>query len=282
MLRWLLRLVALGAFIGIAFLSYGYWEATRPPIARTATIALKDWPDNMPPLRIVLLADTQMAGPDMTPERLKDITAQINREKADLVLLGGDYISEKTAATAHYSADEAIAPLADLQARLGVVAVLGNHDYWANEAAFIAALKQYNISLLRNQAIAIGPVNLVGIDDEFTGHADVMAASTSLALLPDAPNLVLTHDPDIIPDIPFDTALIMAGHTHCGQIVLPFIGPLTSVSKYGMRFHCGLFEDEGRKIVITAGTGTSILPLRIGARPDYWVITLLAADDADA
>lgn len=67
---------------------------------------------------------------------------------------------------------------------------------------------------------------------------------------------------------------MLAGHTHCGQIRLPLIGALSYESDYGDRFSCGLKVEGRRRIVITAGLGTSVLPLRLGAPPDLWLLTL--------
>ncbi len=258
----------------MSFLGYGYLEATRDPIARGADVIVPDWPKDTPPLKIILLSDTQMAGPDMTPERLSAIVEQVNTHNADIIALAGDYISQKTFSTKHYTAGQSIAPLKNLKANMGIVAVLGNHDYWAGEEGFIAAFNDANIPVLRNEAISIGPINMVGIDDEFTRHHDIEAAEESLKRLSPAPNVVLTHGPDVTPKIKFDTAVILAGHTHCGQIKLPFIGAIKQVSRYGERFECGYLKDRYNYIVISAGLGTSIFPIRINAPPDFWVITL--------
>ena len=69
-------------------------------------------------------------------------------------------------------------------------------------------------------------------------------------------------------------SLLLAGHTHCGQIVLPFYGPLSSVSRYGLRYNCGVIREDSKTLVVGAGLGTSVLPLRLGAVPDMWLLTL--------
>ena len=258
----------------MSILGYGYLETTRAPVALGADIIVEEWSEDSPPLKVILLSDIQMAGPDMSPERLATIVEQVNSHDADIIALAGDYISQKILSTKHYSAQESIAPLRNLKAKLGVVAVLGNHDYWAGEADFIQAFKDANIPLLRNEAIAVGPINIVGIDDEYTGHDDVKAAQESLEKLPNAPNFVLTHSPDIAPRIKFDTSVILAGHTHCGQIRLPFIGSIKKISRYGEKYECGYLKDRYNYIIVSAGLGTSILPIRFNAPPDFWVVTL--------
>ena len=123
-LRWLLLL----ALAGAALLAKGYWNATRDPVIRSASVEVGEWPAGQGPLRILLLSDTHVAGPDMPPERLARIVGDLNRLKPDLVLIAGDLVSEKRLATHIYTAAEVVAPLGRLQAPLGVVVAPGNHD----------------------------------------------------------------------------------------------------------------------------------------------------------
>jgi predicted MPP superfamily phosphohydrolase len=93
--------------------------------------------------------------------------------------------------------------------------------------------------------------------------------------LPGAP-ILLSHSPDPFARLPDDAGdlLMLAGHTHCGQARLPFYGAIISVSDYGARFECGLVRENGRTLIVTAGLGTSGLPLRLGAAPDLWLVTV--------
>jgi predicted MPP superfamily phosphohydrolase len=86
--------------------------------------------------------------------------------------------------------------------------------------------------------------------------------------------ILLTHSPDVLPSVPDDVTLILAGHTHCGQIRLPVIGPIATMSHVGKRFACGLRRAGAKRIITSAGLGTSRLPLRLGAVPDVWLLTL--------
>ena len=85
---------------------------------------------------------------------------------------------------------------------------------------------------------------------------------------------MLSHSPDPFPALHGDVTLMLAGHTHCGQIQLPFLGALFTESRYGRRYACGRMEEYGHTLIVSAGLGTSIVPLRLGARPDLWLITL--------
>ncbi len=266
-----------------------YSIAVRDPVIRRASIRLPDWPADAPPVKVMLVSDVHVAGPDMPPERLARIVRQINAAKPDLVLFAGDFVSDKRLSTHKYWALEAMAPLAKLTAPLGVVAVLGNHDHWRGETAMAIALQIAHVTLLNNGAMRTGPFIIGGVDDDFTGHAKVpetLAAITRLAEDPADPRpaakIILTHSPDIMPGLPRAgqsdfVSLLLAGHTHCGQIVLPFYGPVSSVSRYGLRYNCGVIRENGTTLVVGAGLGTSILPLRLGAVPDMWLLTLGAS-----
>jgi predicted MPP superfamily phosphohydrolase len=105
--------------LGAAFLAYMFAEARRMPVMRVATLDLPDYPAGVAPLRVALLTDTHMAGPDESPERLERIVAALNAQRPDLVLLGGDYIGEPKAFGRSYSRATTVAAFARLKARLG-------------------------------------------------------------------------------------------------------------------------------------------------------------------
>ncbi len=265
---WLLLL------IGVATVAKGLWNARAEPIVRTATVSVENWPDDSQPLRILLISDTHVAGPDMPPERLRAILSRLNRLKPDLVLLAGDFHSGKRTATRLYDAAELTAPFSALRAQLGVYAVAGNHDYWAGHGPILAGLRKARVRVLRNEAVRRGPLIVGGVDDEVTGHDNLAATYAAMDALGTGPRLLLTHSPDIVPDLPAPVDAVLAGHTHCGQIDLPLFGAISYASDYDDRFACGEIDDRGQKVFVGAGLGTSILPLRYGVPPDVWLITL--------
>jgi predicted MPP superfamily phosphohydrolase len=209
----------------------------------------------------------------MPPSRLARIVPQVNGLDADVILLAGDCVSDKRSATKSYTGREALASLSNLRARRGVYAVLGNHDHWRDAVEISQALRRVKIRILTNEAVTIGGMRLGGVDDDYTGNADL---SATLAAMRSGPGgkVLLSHSPDIGPATPRDITLILAGHTHCGQIRLPIVGALSYVSKYGERFGCGLSTEGSRRVVVTAGIGTSVLPFRLGAPSDIWLLTL--------
>lgn len=268
------RLLLLLVALGLLLTGWAYWTAVMDPVVREAEVALPGWPEGAAPVRVLLLADIHVAGPDMPPSRVERIVARINALRPDLMLIAGDLVSDKRLATRHYSMAEAVAPLAALRARYGTIAVLGNHDHWRNAGEAHAALAAAGIRVLDNDAVTAGPLAVGGLDDDFTGRADPAAMLTRLRALPGG-RIVLSHSPDPFPDLPAEAGLLMlAGHTHCGQIRLPLVGALSTMSRHGRRYACGLVRENGRTLIVTAGLGTSGLPLRLGAVPDLWLIRI--------
>ena len=144
------------------------WHDTmRDPEVLTARLELAALPPQQAPLRLLLLSDLHVAGPDMPPERLAHIVELANAQHADLVLLAGDFISDRRLATHRYSYREAMAPLAAIRAPLGAVAVLGNHDHWRDAARGRAELTRIGVTVLANSAVRRGPLAIGGIDDDF-------------------------------------------------------------------------------------------------------------------
>jgi uncharacterized protein len=284
--RWLRVIrwsVGLPTLLVALLIARGLYNATRDPIVRTASVVLPNWPANSRPLKILLLSDVHVAGPDMPPERLARMFRQLNASKPDLMLLAGDFVSEKRLATRLYSPAEVAAPFAELRAPLGVVAVPGNHDHWSGLTAIVSELRRNGVTVIANEAIKRGPLIIGGVDDEFTNHDNLAATYAAMDALDKsgekAPRLLVTHSPDIVPDLPAPVAAVMTGHTHCGQIVLPLIGAVANVSHYGNRFACGDISDTNaqgivQRVFVSAGLGTSVLPLRFGAPPDVWLVTL--------
>ncbi len=267
---------------GIAVLTLGFYNATRDPIIRTANVQAPNWPAGAPPFRVLLISDVHVAGPDMTPARLSKIIHSLNALKPDMVAIAGDLISEKRVATSLYSPAKIAAVLAQLKSPQGSVVVLGNHDNWADAGAFRRELSARGITVLENEATVRGPMIIGGVGDHFSRHDDVPATYAAMDGLGDklgnAPRIILTHSPDIVPALPAPVAAVLAGHTHCGQIALPFYGAVSYVSDYGARFACGDINDKGangviQRVFVAAGLGTSIIPLRYGAPPDVWVVT---------
>jgi len=252
---------------------YARAEARSDPVVRTATVKLPRWPAGVKPVRAVLISDVHIGSHAMDASRLNRIVDQINALDPDIVLMAGDFINGGDPQGAKKSGPALVAPFKKLHPPLGVVAVLGNHDQGTGAQEVRRLLTQARITVLENDATPRGPLVIGGVGDDYSGHADVAATMAKLRPFEGA-RILLTHSPDIAPGLPGDVHLLLAGHTHCGQVVLPFVGTLKSVSHFNDRYRCGLVIEHGRAVIVTGGLGTSGPPVRFGAPPDLWLITL--------
>lgn len=268
--RLLLRVLACLVAAAVLLAGYSVWLASSAPVVRTLRVHLPGWPEGAPPMRLVLMSDLHVSRPGDSPARLQETVAEVNGLHPDLVLLAGDFIATDMLGARSYTASASIAPLGDLRPRLGSYAVLGNHDYrvktWVR-----SALADNDIHVLDNRAARVGPLAIVGVSDAFSHHADVPRAVASWRARGGVP-IVLTHSPDSIPNLPEAIHLALAGHTHCGQVSVPFFGPPITQSRFGKRYACGVVREGARVSVITAGLGTSSAPIRFAAPPDLWVL----------
>lgn len=251
--------------------SYGWFEATRPPRLVRAEAPLPGLAPGTE-VTVLLLSDTHAGPPDMPPARLERIVDRANAAGADLIVLLGDYH------TAHlfpwpgrYRLESSLAPLARLEAPLGVFAVRGNHDnIWTNRIMGAAGRPV----LLVNCSRDVGPLVVAGLDS--AQHQPDLAKA--LAGIPAGrPVLLLAHEPEQWAhlDAPPRPLLLLAGHTHGGQIHPPLFGLLRDWLR-PYRCRRGLCTDRGWTLFVTSGVGTSLLPLRIGVPPEMVLLRLYA------
>jgi predicted MPP superfamily phosphohydrolase len=274
-----IALVAAVIAVSAVVVAMGLQSAVATPIERQTVVHLPVQALREHPMRIALVSDIHVGNRAMTVERLNRIIDQINAARPDAVLITGDFVNGGSHKSHDFHPELLAVPLARLRAPMGVYATLGNHDHWTDATRTMVALRTAGIIVLTNEARRIGAVTLVGIDDSFSKHAAIanaMAAAKALGGVP----VVFTHSPDIAPQLPPDVPLLLAGHTHCGQIVLPLIGPPVTRSPrsgeqiYNPRYRCGVVHDATRTVIVTGGVGSGTIPIRIGAPPDWWLVTL--------
>lgn len=264
--------------VGVMAFAKVWYDTMRDPVVERLTVESMAMAPGQKPVTIALLADIHVAGPDMPPSRLAEIIEQVNALGPDLVAIAGDLVSEKMVATRHYSAAEVVAPLAKLKAPLGVVVVPGNHDHWSDWDALKAELAKLDqVTVLANEAAQFGPIAVGGSDDAFTDRNDNQATFGALKPLKGA-KVVLTHSPDIFPQVPVDVDVVLAGHTHCGQIAWPWGGSPATMSDYGALYACGVVKQHGKTLVTSAGLGTSLLPIRMFTHPEVWLVEIRPAE----
>jgi predicted MPP superfamily phosphohydrolase len=168
--------------------------------------------------------------------------------------------------------------LAKLSAPHGKLAVLGNHDYWVDAEGVSRALTETaGFQVLRNESATLmvgeSVLTVVGLDDPYTHHGDFAQAMSGIP--GGSPTVLLAHDPDIIEQAAArGISLVLAGHTHGGQVVVPGLGPPIPNSRYGQRYVSGLNHCRATAIYTNRGIGMVLVPLRIACPPEVAVIAL--------
>jgi hypothetical protein len=255
--------LALLGVLGVLLLAgWARWIEPRRLVVRRRRLALPGWPAHLDGLRVLLLSDLH-AGPSLVaPERA---VARARELPADLVVLLGDYVDREDPA-----APEAVATaLGALEAPLGVLAVLGNHDWGADGPRVRAALREAGITVLEDRAVPVGRgLWVAGVGDLHTRGARV---ERSLRDVPaDAPVLLLSHDPDVLPRVPPRVALTLAGHTHGAQVNVPVLRRAVVRSAH----LAGHVRERGRDLFVSSGVGTTRHPVRLARPPEIVLLEL--------
>ena len=222
-------------------------------------------------LRIAQLTDLHHSL--FTPlEEIQRAVHLTNHLRPDVVALTGDYVTLSPA----YIWPVARA-LGKLRSRLGVFAILGNHDFRVDPEEITRALRAQHIHVLRNSHHALrshsGNLWVAGVDDLWWEAADIRAA---LRLVPARdPKILLCHNPlGIRMAATHGIDLMLSGHTHGGQVRLPMVGSVYGRSKLGERFVEGWNRLDGTQIYVSRGIGKVLVPLRYGCPPEITLLRL--------
>jgi hypothetical protein len=233
-----------------------------------ASIAVPGLPGAFDGLRVLLISDPH-AGPFVSPGALAEAFARLLAVEPDLVLLGGDLVTTGPGEfVSHRAAFER------LRARLGVYAVLGNHDHYGGEPERLRALVEgAGIPVLHNRSIRLRrgahTLDVAGVDDLLLGRTDLDAALAGTR----PPVLLLSHNPDLLFEAARrGVALQLSGHTHGGQIRLPGCPVLVRQSRY--RLDEGRYRAGTTELVVSRGLGAVALPWRAGCAPEAVLVRL--------
>lgn len=274
---------------GTAVTYYGRRGGPLSLVLRRQEVHLRALDPALAGLSILHLSDLHFRGPEPWKQHALD---QLQPLAADLVVFTGDFIDGR----------EGIAVAADvcrrLRGRLGTYAVLGNHDYqsyrlWqllrglapqalrgtrrTDTGELIAALGDANVTVLCNASRRLrangAPFWVIGVDDTYSGRMDFAAALGDV----EGPGLrlLLAHSPDAMEgDHPHGLDLVLAGHTHGGQIRLPGLGAMTTGTRLRLPRAAGVMALNGTVLHVSAGVGASLVPLRLFCPPEVSLLTL--------
>jgi hypothetical protein len=278
--KFLRLLLGAGSLVASPFLLRAYARYIEPQIIITESvqIATPRIPAGLDGLKIGFISDFHV-GNGIDQARVEQIVEQLNALQPDVTLLGGDYVHKLG------YADTIAHGLRNLYAPLGVYAVLGNHDYWNAPRQVLTALQQQFVNarmpfqLLRNDSVRLQvgatPLNIVGVDDISQGYGNINKALRNVPR--HEPALLLVHEPDFadVASETFPFALQISGHTHGGQVRIPFM-PARFLPRWGRKYLAGSFTVNDMPLYVSRGVGMSWLPMRFLCPPEVTLLTLRA------
>ncbi len=258
-------------------------------VAATSLVAAKDTlafettrssfklPSLTAPLKLVQLTDLHY-GRFVTADWVRRWVTAANAERPDLIVITGDIIDRAVPAA---ELEQIADLLGQLEAGLGVYAVLGNHDYFyrsrdVSVRGLQRRLETRGIRVLVNENERVrDDLWLSGIDDLWLGEPNL--ERTLRGLPSSVASVLLSHNPDILATVPPSVGLTLSGHTHGGQVRVPGLRTIYNVSNYGERFQRGWVTGfQGATGYVSRGLGVGGLPLRMFCSAELVVLELIA------
>ncbi len=259
--------------IALAFSIWGF--LVEPGLLTQSNLSYGKWAG--PKLRIAFFSDLHAGAPHIDKNYIKDLVERINTMSPDLILLGGDLVINGVVGGSPIAIEEVVPLLQGLKSRLGVYAVLGNHDWWNGGERIISSLESVGISVIDNKSKLIKLDSnfdfwLMGIGDDYTDHANVAEAMKQVTS--NSPRVLFMHDPSAIFQMKNNFSFALAGHMHGGQIYVPGYGALITPGSAPRSWAGGWVDFPLGSLYVSKGIGTSIVPIRINALPEFVILDL--------
>jgi uncharacterized protein len=262
--------------VGVVLGVYGMAFEPARLVERRHELAMAGWPTACDGLRIDHITDVHTGSPHNGLDNLDRIVDRLIASDAQAVVMTGDYVILSVLLGTYVGPEPIAQRLRRLTARKPVYAVLGNHDWWKDGHHIRRTFEAAGVVMLEDEArhtrLGDCPLWIVGVGDLWEARHDIAKAFSWVGGRD--PVVVITHNPALFPQMPARGTLMLAGHTHGGQISLPGIGQPAMWGEKESRYVVGHYEDGGRHLFVSPGIGTSILPVRIGMPPEISQLTL--------
>lgn len=275
--RYFSRIVLVGLVVGLILLGYAYFIEPDRLIIKEVSLNVPNWSRELNGFKIAAISDIHGGSHNITEEKISTIAEQINAQNPDIVVMLGDFVTqiESKHSGLVMPIERIVQNLKGLKAKYGVFVVIGNHDWWYDEKKCRAEFEKVGFTVLENETKSFEvnnkTVTILGIEDFWKRRK--VDVKDVLEKLPTQENIIgITHNPDSFDQTPESLAILLAGHTHGGQVNFPLIGaPIVPSNK---EYTAGHVEKNGKNLYVTTGIGTSGLPVRFRVPPEIAVITL--------
>lgn len=255
---------------------YAYFVEPSRLIIKEVDLKIPRWSEKLNNFKIVAISDLHGGSNNVTESKLREIVEKANAQEPDLIILLGDYVSETSfkSKKLRMPVKTVAENLRSFQAKYGVYAVIGNHDWWHDEKLIRSEFEQVGIVFLENEVreIKVGDetIRLWGIEDYWKQRRVPTEAFDTIG---DKKNVIaVTHNPDSLLKSPGEISLMLAGHSHGGQVKIPFYGAPALVNDE--RFMAGEAVVDGKHVFVTSGVGCSGPQIRFDVPPEIAVLKL--------
>lgn len=225
-------------------------------------------------LKLGVIGDTHTPENNNSYAELIEVLSEVNKYELDLLLFVGDYTNNPRKVLDFNKHRSKLVKILTSVPNKPSVFILGNYETWSKPVNWINEFKKQNAHILENE---ISILSLSTTDICIRGLGDFYTKRFKYVEFPETcknkPKITITHDPAgaFNPKI---RGFVVSGHTHCGQISFPIIGPIWIPSEVPREAHCGLYKDNQRTVFTTSGIGTTILPIRIGTQSEWDLLSV--------